>query len=89
MIMEEKKENNGTHTKKQRVLAWIGIALLLCLYLCNLVLALIGSDFAKTLLWISLVATIMIPIILYFFIIMLKKKYPDNEDIKIPGEKRD
>ncbi|MBQ9387977.1 MAG: hypothetical protein IJU01_04880 [Lachnospiraceae bacterium] len=85
--MEEKKIQKN-HTKGQRILAWIGIGLLLALYLTNLVLALIGSDFARTLLWISLVATIMIPIILYFFILMLKKKYPENEDIRVPGEKR-
>ena len=50
---------------KKRVLAWIGIVLLLSMYIADIVLALIGSDLARTMLRVSVGCSVVIPIILY------------------------
>ena len=64
----------------RQVLAIIAIALLVGLYISALVLALIGSEFAQTLLKISLIGTFIIPIIIYvimmFYHIGHKKEEP-------------
>ena len=72
-------KKSGAHSKTARVFAWIGIGLLLALYLFNLILALIGSDFAKTMLMCNSVLTVLIPIILYFLVLMIKKRHPDKD----------
>ena len=51
--------------KTRRILAVIGIVLLLAMYLINLVLALIGSEEARNMLKVTMVMSIMIPILLY------------------------
>jgi len=50
---------------KKRVLAWIGIVLLLSMYIADIIFALIGSEFARTMLRISVGCSVAIPIILY------------------------
>ena len=64
---------------KRRVLAWIGIAILILMYLSNLILALIGSDFAREMLKVSAVSTIAIPIILYGFLMVMKATGGDQK----------
>lgn len=64
----------------RQVLAIIAIALLAGLYISALVLALIGSELAQTLLKISLLGTFIIPILIYvimmFYRIGSKKEEP-------------
>ena len=83
--MEEKKEFKSTHTKTQRTLAWIGIVLLIAMTVIDFVFAVSGAP--NGIFMGAVVLTIFIPIVLYFFILMLKKKHPDNEDIKVPGSR--
>ena len=64
--------------KMKRILAWIGIILLAGMYLLNLVLALIGSEGARSMLKISAACTVAVPIILYGFYIAIggnRRKY--------------
>ena len=56
----------------RRILAIIGIALLLAMYLINLVLALIGSEEARNMLKVTMVMSIMIPILLYAILMLTK-----------------
>lgn len=64
---------------KRRILALIGIGFLVLLYLSNLILALIGSDYAQVLLKVSTVCTIAIPIILYGFMVVMKSAGNDKK----------
>ena len=76
--------NTSKYTKTQRVLAWIGIAVLAAFTILDIVLALCGAP--TNYIMLCLVITILVPLILYFFIMMLKKRHPDS-DIHVPGEK--
>ncbi|MBQ0026492.1 MAG: hypothetical protein KBS79_03895 [Lachnospiraceae bacterium] len=71
---------------KKKILAWCGIGLLLAMYLVNLVLAFIDSEAGRRMLLASCVCTIMIPILLYFFILMGKKR-DQNKEMKEDFEK--
>ena len=66
--------------KSKRILAIIGIILLVLLYLSTLVFALLGKEFLNWLMA-SLVATIMIPVLIwtYGFIYRLIKGEKDKE----------
>jgi len=64
----------SSHTRVQRVLAWIAIGLLLALTVTDLVLAIIGTPEAQLALRVTIVLTVLVPIILYFFVLMLKKR---------------
>ena len=55
-------------------MAVIAIILLLSMYLINLVLALIGSEWAQEMLKLTMVMSIMIPILLYAFLMIMKRK---------------
>ena len=68
----------SSHTRAQRVLAWVAIGMLLALTVTDLTLALIGTETAQNALKVMIVLTILVPIILYFFVLMLKKRKPDN-----------
>ncbi len=59
--------------KIRRVMAVIAIILLLSMYLINLVLALIGSEWAQEMLKLTMVMSIMIPILLYAFLMIMKR----------------
>lgn len=63
-----KKNRRGA----QRILALIGIAILVLMYLTNLILALIGSEFTTNLLKATMVMTIAIPIMLYGMLVVMK-----------------
>ena len=58
--------------KTRRILAIIGIVLLLSMYLACFVLAIIGKHQATTLFKAALGATIAVPIMLYAFLMLLK-----------------
>ncbi len=90
---------------KRRVFAWIGIVLLAGLYITDMILALIGSENAQFLLKVSIVCTMVIPIIIYGFSVLTRindgknKIVPDVPEIDCPdgtptekdsaGEKQD
>ena len=62
--------------KIKRILALIGVALLAGMYLTSLVLALLDSPAAKDWLKVSLVMSVLVPVLLFAFILvyrMLKK----------------
>lgn len=58
--------------KLKRILALIGAILLICMYAATLVFALIDSPTADTLLKASIAATILIPVLLYAFILIAR-----------------
>ncbi len=58
--------------KTRRILAVIGIALLLGMYLACFILALIGKHQATDLFRAALAATIAVPLMLYAFLMLLK-----------------
>jgi len=58
--------------KIKQVLAIIGIVLLVGLYVSTLVFALMKSEFATSMLKVSIFATTMIPIMLYAFSLAFK-----------------
>ena len=66
-----------------RILALLGVLLLLGLYGTTLVFALMGQN-AFNLLMASLVATVFVPLILYFFLLMVK-----NREQKHQGDDKD
>lgn len=74
--------------KLKRILALIGAVLLIILYACTLVFALIGSPWSDTMLKASIGATILIPVLLYGMVLMtrvLKKddrQENDSSDVK-------
>ena len=72
----------------KKVLAWIGIGLLVCMYLLNLVLALTGSEATRGMFTACVVCTILIPIILYCFL-MLSKKFSARKEMKKDFEELD
>ncbi len=57
----------------RRILAILGIVILLSMYAINLILALIGSEAAQQMLKITMVGSIMIPILLYAMLVLMKK----------------
>lgn len=69
------EENNNKETKlkkAKRVLAIIGIILLLGLYALTFITSLMASPFANALFIASLVCTGFIPVAIYIFIWLLK-----------------
>ena len=58
--------------KTKRILALIGAALLVCMYLCTLVFALMNSPAAAGLFRASVAATILIPVLLYAYILIAR-----------------
>lgn len=67
----------------KRILAVIGVIILVGMYVCTLVFALIGSPASGDLLKASVATTILIPVLLYGFILisrLLKDKDDQNND---------
>ena len=58
--------------KLKRILALIGAILLICMYAATLVFTLIDSPTADALLKASIAATILIPVLLYAFILIAR-----------------
>lgn len=58
--------------KLKRILALIGAVLLFSMYGITLVLALIGSDYALELLKASIVSTVLLPVLLYAYILVYR-----------------
>ena len=79
--------------KTKRILAITGVFLLTCLYISTLVFALIGSPVSADLFKASISATIIIPVLLYGYILtarVLAGRGADQDtDSQNPGEKSD
>lgn len=71
-----KKKNN-----LRRILAWVGIVLLAGMYVADLILALIGSPAAMTLLKISLFMTLVLPLLLWVMLVLLGKTGWQNDQV--------
>ena len=63
---------NKKHDKLKRILALIGAVLLLLLYLSTLVFALMKNQLADDLLKISVACTIIIPVLLYGYMLIYR-----------------
>lgn len=67
----------------KRILAVIAVILLVGMYACTLIFALIGSPASTDLLKVSIAATILIPVLLYGFILiarLIKDRNDQNND---------
>lgn len=56
------------HSKGQRIAAWIGIILLVSLYIATLIFAIFDFDGKGLLLRTSLIATVAVPILIWIYI---------------------
>ena len=73
--------------KLKRILAMAGVIILAALYISTLVLALIGSPMAMRLLIVAVFCTIVIPVMIHLFLMMLnvrhgKRLYDEPYDYK-------
>ena len=68
--------------KKKQILAIAGILLLVLLYLSSLIFALIGSSWATPFLEVSIYLTVIVPIVLYAFLLVTKKRNKDPDDFE-------
>lgn len=68
--------------KTKQILAIIGAFILVALYLSTLVFALIGSPMATNLLMAAVVCTVLLPVLLYAYILIyrLATKKDENND---------
>ncbi|KIR03333.1 hypothetical protein P261_02148 [Lachnospiraceae bacterium TWA4] len=64
----------------KRILAWIGIALLVGMYVLTLISSLFHSPFATQLFYASLYATFVVPVILYVGISAVNYLKKDDSD---------
>lgn len=60
------------YSKGQRVMAWIGIVVLLLLYVISFILGVFGSEKAFPMFMASLLATFFIPAMIYIYQLLLK-----------------
>ena len=67
--------------KIKQILALIGAVLLVCMYAATLIFALIDSPAASGLFRASVAATILIPVLLYAFIMITRLLRDHNEDL--------
>ena len=78
-------EMTGYMKKLKRISALLGVFILIAMYLCTLIFALIDSPVASDLLKASIAATIFVPVILYGLLLvtrLLKDDSKDNSDHK-------
>lgn len=83
-VLQNSKDRKGSVMKKaKRILALAGAVLLICMYVCTLIFALIDAPAAGGLFKASVAATILIPVLLYAYILvarLLKNRSDDAED---------
>lgn len=65
--------------KLKRIFALLGAAALVLMYLCTLVFALTDHPAASDLLWASIGCTILIPVLLYGFLLVYKLTSHDQD----------
>ena len=66
--------------KLKRIFALLGVFLLVAMYLCTLIFALIDSPVASDLLKASVAATILVPVILYGLLMVTRLLKNDQEN---------
>ncbi|MCR5748137.1 MAG: hypothetical protein K6G03_10560 [Lachnospiraceae bacterium] len=62
----------------KRILALTGVILIVCMYLATLILALIGNENTMNLFMLSVLMTIMVPLIIHLFMILLNVRHGKN-----------
>ena len=67
--------------KAKRILALIGAILLVCMYACTLIFALTGSPASTGLFRASVAATILIPVLLYAYILVARLLKGSGSDV--------
>lgn len=68
------------YQKLKRILALGAIIIILLLYAATFVLSLLPGDRAKDLLMVSIVATVVIPVLLYIYLWLFRLFKGDNKD---------
>ncbi|MCI7181355.1 MAG: hypothetical protein SOY12_05175 [Schaedlerella sp.] len=66
--------------KTTRVLALIGAILLFLMYGCTLTFALIGTETANKMLNASIAATILVPVLIYGYILLYRVLNKNNDE---------
>ena len=69
--------------KVKRILAWIGVLVLVGLYLTTFIASIFQSEFSSNLFIASLYCTVIVPIMLYVYMLVykvLKKKNSEDSD---------
>lgn len=69
--------------KSKRILAIIGIVMLVSLYVVSLISAIFATETSATLFKVSIFCTIIIPLLLYAYMMLCRvfRKKDDNNDI--------
>ncbi len=80
--------------KAKRILALAGVILLAALYVASLIFALIGSPYAMRLFLLSVLLTIIVPVMIHLLLMMMnirrgKKLYDEPYSYREPDEKAD
>lgn len=75
--------------RTKQILAWIGIVLLVVLYLVTFILSLLKNPAAQTLFRASFYCTIMIPFLLYAFMLVYRVLNRKNEEPDETPKKED
>lgn len=65
---------------RKRILAWIGIILILGMYVLTMIFAFGKSPMAKSLFLGALGCTILVPIFLYIFLRTFENRHKNDED---------
>lgn len=68
--------------KSKRILAWIGIIILVVLYLTTFILGVTGSPATKDLFMASLACTIVVPCLMYAMLLIAKILNRKDNDTK-------
>lgn len=66
--------------KTRQILAWIGIILLIALYVSAMVLAFMGGERAKEMLGVAIFCTFVVPIMLWVYTFIYKLIKDKKED---------
>ncbi len=68
------------YQKVKRILALLAVGLILLLYLITFLLSIFHSDKTHDLLMLSLVATVVLPVLLYLYLWLFRLFQKDNRD---------
>ena len=64
----------SNYTKTQSILAFTGVIILVLLYICTLIFSLMKHEYAKHLFLASLAATVAVPLMIHFLMMMINVK---------------
>ena len=70
MSKKTPEQQYAAFLKMRRIAAWIGIIVLVGLYLSTLILALIGTETSRTLLKFSILSTFILPVLMYGYLLL-------------------